>query len=405
MSERERRRRIIEYLRSGKTDAAASELAGSREVYPGDGALHHVIGMAFAATGTLGPALEELETAAKLDPRSAQTLADLAQVQLARGDTESAIGSAEQAMALAPDLALARFTLGRACLAAEHASQARRPPSPLPGEHFPLADGRTPAYLRALREMETALDARPPFLDAVRAALTLAYQRAGHYHAAWEQLRSRLAEQPMDRETNEIEARLQNVSNEIIRERYWAMEEADLPGIERAARAPEARPEAKLRLAHAYAAVGQDERLAAALAQARQSGYHPADAEVTRTGDRRRYAGTSDAHVLIGGGLECVIDEQLRFLPYAGIRSIRCGEPRLWREVSIEFADGGRAEGLAPALYRLSLRSPSEFIQSGRFTQLSYGPGETRYAYAIGARNLISDSGVIPFAEVESVVF
>lgn len=82
MSERERRRRVIECLRLD-TSGAADELAGAREVYPGDGALHHVIDMAFASTETLRQALDELEVAARLDPESAEILADLAQVYLA----------------------------------------------------------------------------------------------------------------------------------------------------------------------------------------------------------------------------------------------------------------------------------------------------------------------------------
>jgi protein involved in temperature-dependent protein secretion len=405
MSERERRRRIVEYLRSGKTDEAASELAASREVYPGDGVLHHVIGMAFASSGTLAQAQEQLESATRLDPESAEILADLAQVQLARGDTDRAITSAEQAVALSPGSPLAHFTLGRACFVAECTRQARRPPPPLPRNHFALIDGRASDYLRALREMEMALDAGPPFLGAVRAGLALAYQRAGHYHAAWEQLRSRLAELAPGRELDDVQARLQNMSSEIVRERYWAVESGDLAQIEEAARAPQARPEAKLRLAHAYAALERSEPARAALAQAAASGYEARDAHITRAGRRQHYARVSDIHALIAGGLECIVDDELRFLPYAQIRTIRCGEPRLWREVTVELDHGEKMEALVPTLYRLSLRSPSDFIQSGRFTQLSYGPGETRYAYAIGARNLISDSGVIPFTEVESVEF
>ena len=50
MTERERRRSIVDHLRSGKTEDAAAELDASRENYPGDGMLHHAIGVRNLAT-------------------------------------------------------------------------------------------------------------------------------------------------------------------------------------------------------------------------------------------------------------------------------------------------------------------------------------------------------------------
>lgn len=406
MTERERRRRIVEHLRSGEADAAASELAASRETYPGDGALHHVIGMAFATSGTLGQALEQLEAAAQLDPESAEIQADLAQVRLARGESEQAIEAAEQALLLSPNLPLAHFTLGRAHFIAECARQARRPPPPLPADHFSLIDGRAPGYLRALREMETALEAAPPFALAVRAALALGYQRAGHLHAAAEQLRGQLAELPPSEEADQVRSRLRGMEYEIIREAYWAMERTDVPRMAEAAARSESGPEAKLRLAHAYALFDGGERLATALAEARATGCQARSVEVRRAGaGARSHTAVSDAHLLIGGSLEGVVEERLRFLPFAAISQVQFGEVRHWREAVVELTSGQQLAAVVPSLYRLSFRSPSDLIQSGRFTQFSYGPGETRYAYAIGARSFVSDEGVIPFGEIELLAF
>jgi protein involved in temperature-dependent protein secretion len=66
---------------------------------------------------------------------------------------------------------------------------------------------------------------------------------------------------------------------------------------------------------------------------------------------------------------------------------------------------GERVAALVPALYRRSARSPNDLIQNGQFTQFSYGPGEIRYAYAIGARSFISNAGTIAFSEIEGLVF
>ena len=112
-----------------------------------------------------------------------------------------------------------------------------------------------------------------------------------------------------------------------------------------------------------------------------------------------------DAELLIAGGLECVVDGGLRFLPFSAIHRVWLGRPEVWRSVEVELASGERLRALAPALYRHSIRSPNELIQRGRFTQFSYDPGETRYAHAIGARNYISDSGMLAMSEIESVVF
>ena len=406
MTERERRRRVVDYLRSGRAEEAADELAQSREVYPGDGMLHHAIGLAFASRGTLKHAREELETAAEIGPQSPDILADLAQVRLAQGDAGEAMEAAEQALSLKPDLPLARFTLGRAFLAAECARQARRQPAPEPGNRFALIDGRTPAYLRAMREMEAALEAAPPFARAVRGALAFAYLRAGHYHAAAEQLRGELAELPPGEEAELVRARLSHVQYEIVREDHWDIGEADLPMIRQAAEAVDASPEAKFRLAHAHAALGDEEGLTPALAAALAAGYQPRSAHIARSaGETRLYREVSDSHLLIAGGLECIIEDELRFLPFASIESVVLGQPAPWRSAEVRFASGAEAQVVIPSLYRLSLRSPSDLIQSGRFTQFSYAPGETRYAHAIGVRNLATDDGVIPFAEVESLEF
>jgi tetratricopeptide (TPR) repeat protein len=406
MTDRERRRRVVDYLRSGRAEEAADELAQSREVYPGDGMLHHAIGLAFASRGTLKHAREELETAAEIGPQSPDILADLAQVRLAQGDAGEAMEAAGQALSLKPDLPLARFTLGRAFLAAECARQARRQPAPEPGHQFALIDGRTPAYLRAMREMEAALEAAPPFARAVRGALAFAYLRAGHYHAAAEQLRGELAEMPPGEEADRVRARLSHVQYEIVREDHWDIGEVDLPMIQQAEQAAEASPEAKLHLAHAHAALGDEEGLTSALAAALAAGYQPRSAHIARSaGETRLYREVSDTHLLIAGGLECIIEDELRFLPFASIDAVVLGEPAPWRSAEVRFASGAEAQVVIPSLYRLSLRSPSDLIQSGRFTQFSYAPGETRYAYAIGVRNLATDDGVVPFAEVESLEF
>ncbi len=404
MTERERRRRVIELLRSGSTSEAAGELAGSREVYPGDGALHHVIGMAFASEGTLRKALDELETAAVMDPESAAILADLAQVRLARGETEAAAEAAEKATSISPDLAVARFTLGRAYFMAESVRQAKQHRPPTTGDRFPLIDGGATSYLRALEEMEAALDSTPSFAGAIRIALALAYQRAGHDHAALAQLRAQLAEPASQEETDQLHARIADLENEIIREQYWAgLEKRGLPGVEELR---EAGAEEKMRLAHAYAAGDSEEMARAALLEARRSGYEARECTVTRTnGATELYARFSDAHLLIAGGLECIVEGELRFVPFSDIHRVRFDRHGLWRSAEVEMASGERLTALVPALYRHSARSPNDLIQSGQFTQFRYGPGETRYAYAIGARSFISDAGAIAFSEIEGLAF
>ena len=406
MTERERRRKVVDYLRAGNAEGAADELAASREAYPGDGLLHHAIGLAFASRGTLGRAREQLEAAAELGPESGEILADLAQVRLAQGEAQPAIEAAEQALALHPDLALARFTLGRACLVVECARQARRAPQAPPGHDFPVIDGRTPLYLRAMREMEAALELAPPFTSAVRAALAFAYIRAGHYHAAAAQLNAELSELPPGREADRVRTRLLHAECDVARERYWAIERSDLPAIRRAARASDAAPERRLRLAHAYAALGREDKLSQTLAEARDAGYRPRAARVSRlTGDVRLYRELSDVHLLIAGGLECVLEDQLRFIPFASLEHIALGEQGVWREAELRLASGEAAAAAVPTLYRLSVQSPSELIQSGRFTQFSYPPGETRYASALGTRNLTTEDGLIPLTEVTAIEF
>jgi len=405
MTERDRRRRIVEYLQAGRTEEAASELAGCHESYPGDGVLHHAIGLAFASRGTLEAARQQLEAAARLSPHSAEIVADLAQVRLAQGQAQEAIEAAEQALSLYPDLPIARFTLGRACFALECARQARHPAPAERGQHFPLLDGRAPLYLRALREMEAVFDAAPAFARAVHGALAFAYLRAGHYHAAADQLRAELAQLPPGEEADRVRARLLYVEYEIVREQYWAVEELDLSKIQRAAEAPDASPEAKLRLAHAYAVLEDGERLIAALRRARAAGYEPRTARISRRGEERTYQTVSDAHLLIAGGLECILEDELRFLPFCGIAAIAFAPPAPWREAEAELATGERVEVVVPVLYRFSARSPSDLIQSGRFTQFRFAPGESRYAHAIGTRNLVTDAGAIPFTEIDSIAF
>ncbi|UCC67578.1 MAG: hypothetical protein JSV79_10700, partial [Armatimonadota bacterium] len=279
-------------------------------------------------------------------------------------------------------------------------------PTPEPGHRFALIDGRTPAYLRAMREMEAALEAAPPFARAGRGALAFAYLRAGHYHAAAEQLRGELVDLPPGEEADRVRARLSHMQHEIVREDHWDIGEADLPTIQQAAQAAEASPEAKLRLAHACAVLGREKEMASALATAHAAGYQPRSAHIARSaGESRLYREVSDAHLLIAGALECIIEDELRFLPFASIEAVVLGQAAPWRSAEVRFASGAEAQVIIPSLYRLSLRSPSDLIQSGRFTQFSYAPGETRYAYAIGVRNLATDDGVVPFAEVESLEF
>ena len=404
MTERERRQKIIEHLRSGEAQNAADELAGSLEAYPGDGLLHHAIGLAFASRGTLGPAREQLETAAKLSPDSAIILADLAQVRLAQGKGEEAAESAQTALSLDPSLPIARFTLGRAHLTSELARQARHPAAPPAGFDFPIVDGRTEGYLRALNEMELALDASPPFATAVRAALAFAYLRAGHYHAALEQLRAQLVELPAGDEVDRAADRVRSCEYEIARESYWsALTEETSAGAEPGHAAG---PEALLRAAHSCAVAGDEAVPAVALDHARAAGYEPRQALVARqNAEDDIYQRLSDAHYFIAGGLECVHEGGLRFLPFSLLQSVTFGPPSQWRQATVGFASGDSLEVVVPSLYRLSHRSPNELIQSGRFTQFKYAPGETRYARAIGSRNLATESGAVAFSEVRAIRF
>jgi len=406
MSERQRRRRIVEHLRAGRAEDAAQELARSSELYPGDDVLHHVIGIAFASRGTLPAARAELETAATFNPESAAILADLSQVRLAQGEPDKAIESAERSLALDPDLPIARFALGRACFAGECERQARHNPPPEAGQRVSLIDGRTPSYLRAVTEMEAALNAEPPFADAVRFALASAYLWSGHYHAAEGQLRVLLAELPSGPEAERVRGRWLEAKYEIERERYWAIDGAELARIQRSADEPEASAETKLRLAHAYAALGREEALVGALADAHAAGYRPRQALISRsTREERLCEAVSDVHVLLAGGLECIIDEQFRVVPFGHLSAAVFGEARAWRSARLDFASGMQMDALVPSLYRFSLRSPSELVRSGRFTQFSYDPGEVRFAHAVGSRNLMAKEGVIPFAHIETIRF
>ncbi len=403
MTERERRQRIIDHLRAGEARDAAEKLAGSREPYPGDGMLHHAIGLAFASDGTLAPAREQLEAAARLSPDSAIILADLSQVRLAQGKPEEAIESAERALALDSDLAIAHFTLGRACLAADCARQARSPSRRNTAFGFPLIDGRAPLYLRALREMETALYSTPPFMDAIRGALAFAYARAGHLHAASEQLEHQLAEAEPGEEADRAAQRLRFTEYEMTREAYWSALSEPRDGQ---AFSSQGEAESLLQAAHASAVAGDTSALRQALARARSAGYEPRAAFMARfDGKDQLFDQVSDVHLLIAGGLECVVDGRLRFLPFSEIETVHLGQPAAWRDAEVHLRSGETAECAVPSLYRLSLRSPNDLIQSARFTQFKYGPGETRYAQAIGARNLGTEESVIPFTDVKSITF
>jgi protein involved in temperature-dependent protein secretion len=403
MTERERRQKIIDLLRAGETRQAAEELAGSQEPYPGDGLLHHAIGLAFASDGTLGPAREQLEAAARLSPQSAIILADLSQVRLAQGKPQEAIETVERALELEPELAIAHFTLGRAFLAEDCAHQGRNSAARSSDFEFPVIDGRTPLYLRALREMETALYAGPSFVAAIRAALAFAYLRAGHFHAACEQLQQQLAESDSREEAERVSQRLQFVEYETIREDYWgrvaeAKGHPAVPG--------QGEAESLLQIAHAQSLGKDSPALAQALAQARSAGYSPRPALVARfDGEDEVFQEVSDVHVLIGGGLECILEGRLRFLPFDQIETISLASPAAWRQAHVTLRSGEEVDVAVPNLYRLSLRSPNDLIQSGRFTQFRYGPGETRYAHAIGTRNLATEDTVIPFTDVKAITF
>jgi len=404
MTERERRQRIIDHLRAGEAQHAANELAGSCEPYPGDETLHHAIGLAFASDGTLGLAREQLEAAAELNPDSAAILADLAQVCLAQGKAEDALETAEQALELDSDLAIAHFTVGRACLAAACARQARHASHREPGFEFPLMDGRAPFYLRAVREMETALYAAPPFVGAIRTALAFAYVRAGHFHAAVEQLQEHLDELPPGEGSDRVAERVRYVEYEIAREAYWSSlaEKSSTPS----ATPSVSEPEALLRVAHTHAVAGDESALAEALAKARAAGYEPRPAIVSRSaGQDEFFSRVSDVHLLLGAGLECILDGKLRFFPFSELDAITLGPIAPWRVAQVHLNSGDSHEVAIPILYRLSIRSPNDLIQSGRFTQFKYDPGETRYARAIGTRNLATEQRVMPFTEVKSIVF
>ncbi len=404
MTERERRQRIIDHLRAGEAQHAADELAGSCEPYPGDGTLHHAIGLAFASDGTLGPAREQLEAAVALSPDSAAILADLAQVCLAQGKAEDALDTAEQAIELDSDLAIAHFTVGRACLAAACAGQARHASHREPGFEFPVIDGKAPLYLRAVREMESALYAAPPFVGAIRTALAFAYVRAGHFHAAVEQLQEHLDELPPGEESDRVTERLRCVEYEIAREAYWFALTATDPRT--SAAVPVSEPESLLRLAHAHAVAGDETALTEAMAKARAAGYEPRPAIVSRSdGQDEFFRQVSDVHLLLGAGLECILDGELRFLPFGELETITMGRVAPWRVAQVQFTSGDSHEVAVPILYRLSLRSPNDLIQSGRFTQFKYGAGETRYARTIGTRNLATEQSVMPFTKVKSIVF
>jgi|GEM_PF-3409150 len=401
MTERERRRRIVAHLRAGLPDDAAKEMASSQEPYPGDGLLHHAIGLAFASNGTLGAALEQLEAAAGLSPDSAAILADLAQVRLAQGKIEEAIESAENSLDIDGSLLIAHFTLGRACLAAECRRQAKHPSSPKPGFPFPLIDGKQPLYLRALREMEIALDNSPPYAVAIHAALAFAYLRAGHYHATLEQLQREISALPPGNDADRVADRLQSVEYEIARERYWSEIEDTKP-----AAADDTEPESLLRIVHASATSTREDEAAEMLAKVKAAGYGPRPAVISRL-DNPDETGQhlADVHLLIGGGLECIHNSRLRFIPFSSIASIAFGTPSHWRTADVTPATGETFSVIVPTLYRLSLRSPNDLIQSGRFTQFKYAPGETHHAFAIGTRNFTTENAVIPFTDIASIRF
>jgi protein involved in temperature-dependent protein secretion len=403
MTERERRQKIVGHLKAGEAQAAADALADSQEEYPGDGILHHAIGLALASDGTMDRARDQLESAARMSPDDAIVHADLAQVRLALGQSEEAIESAENAVELDPDLAVAHFTLGRAYLSSACAQQARNPLHNEPGFEFALVDGRTPAYLKAVRELETALEDKPPFLSSVRTALAFAYLRAGHFHAAREQLQSQLDELPPGEESDHVARRLQAVEHEIVREEYWSALDGS-PAEELSP--PRGEAEASLRHAHACAIAGDEAELSKAMAEALEAGYDARPGTIIQFTDQEDFhSEIADAHALIRGGLECVSAGELRFLPFQELQSVTLGAAAPWRTAQVILASGETLEVAVPLLYRLSLRSTNDLIQSGRFTQFRYDPGETRYALAIGTRNLATEQRVLPFSEVRSIVF
>jgi len=403
MTERERRQKIVGHLKAGEAQAAADALADSQEEYPGDGILHHAIGLALASDGTMDRAREQLEAAARMSPDDAAVHADLAQIRLALGQSEEAIESAENALELEPDLAVAHFTLGRAYLSSACAQQARNPLHNEPGFGFALIDGRTPAYLKAVRELETTLENAPPFLSSVRTALAFAYLRAGHFHAAREQLQRQLDELPAGEESDQVARRLQSVEYEIVREEYWSAlagsSGQELPP-------PQSEAEAALRRAHTSAVAGNEAEMVDAMAEALEAGYDARPGTIVQFGDQEEFfQEIADAHTLIRGALECVVADELRFLPFRELQSVTLGAAAPWRTAQVILVSGETLEVAVPLLYRLALRSPNDLIQSGKFTQFKYGPGETRYALAIGTRNLATEQRMLPFSEVRSVVF
>jgi protein involved in temperature-dependent protein secretion len=250
--------------------------------------------------------------------------------------------------------------------------------------------------------MEDALESAPPFSAAIRATLAFAYLRAGHHHAALEQLRAQLVELGSGEEAERVADRIHSLECEIARETYWSaiMESApSAPGHDDDA-------ELLLRAAHIAAVSGDEEAFAQAMARARAAGYAPRPAVVARSdAEDGIYQELSDVHSLIAGGLECVCEGALRFLPFAELDSVTLGPVTHWRAARLQLTSGDTLDVSVPLLYRHSIRSPNDVIQSGRFTQFKYSPGETRYARAIGSRNLATETGVIPFADVTAIRF
>jgi Flp pilus assembly protein TadD len=67
---------------------------------PNAAAIHRALGEAFALSGDPKSSTQELQTAIKLNPRSAESYDDLGKLQLTQGDIASAIVSLEQAVSL-----------------------------------------------------------------------------------------------------------------------------------------------------------------------------------------------------------------------------------------------------------------------------------------------------------------
>lgn len=110
-----------------------------------------------------------------------------------------------------------------------------------------------------------------------------------------------------------------------------------------------------------------------------------------------------DADTLTGATLELVTEGELRFLPFAEIRSIEFSQPAAAQGVLATMRDGTLRSGLMPLFYLFTEFAENDKVRQGTSTLVR--PVVPGASVGVGIRALRADEGFIPVVRMERIDF